>query len=1026
MSLTINQRLARLRVRYREIGYWCDRAVIDLTDWRFNGEPIAGGERWPSRDGVVCLEHAMVTVPAEWPPADARLELDLGGEGLVRLRYDDGTEEDFGHDPQHRRYPLRGRSFAIEASAVARKPFGRPNPDARLGQTRLALADPAVDRLVRQLRMVHEAARVLQPAGVAEQLLEAAERALNQLDWPSATADYISRIAESRQQRDIWAPPAIVQNPPGLSEEERASVTAASGRLDDDLRALRERYPREGAVVLVGHAHLDLAWLWPLEETRRKAQRTYHTIIGLMERYPEFRFNQSSAQIYAFIEQDDPELFAAIRNRVANGQWEPIGGMWVEPDINMPSGESLVRQLLYGQRYFQRTFGRTHTVCWLPDCFGFSPALPQLLRGAGIEDFFTIKLTWSETNTFPYDLFWWEGLDGSRVLAHMFDNPSHEETDTGGYNADPGPWTVAKTWENFRGKNRFGETLLSIGYGDGGGGVTPEMLEEVRSLEPFPALPVIEFTSVREFYERAREAVAGRELPVWLGEMYLELHRGTLTTQGRTKYLHRRAERDLVAAEVIGGMHHLLGGPEPPSLEAQWRLVLRNEFHDILPGSSIREVYQTAEDELASVVQQAASRIEDGLSMLAERLVPPGDGTALLTVNPDLSSRPLRLELAETVPGAQQVEDGSVLSADTTVPGLGVVVVPAGDPAEPVTAGPDRLENRFLRVTLAEDGTLAAVYDKRAGREVLAGRGNQLWAYVDKPYSWDAWDIDAGYAEAGEELPPPDSMEVVEVGPHRAAVRIVRHFRHSTVRQDVRLWANSPRIEFDTTLDWHDRRWLLKARFPLAVRSSSATFETAFGVVERSTHRNTSWDAARFEVAGHRFADLSEPGYGVALLNDGKYGHHALGNELGLTLLRSPAYPDPLADEGRQRFRYALLPHAGGWLEGGVLMEAEDLNRPLPARPVAASEEQVSWQAIRLEGLPLGLGALKAGEEGGGLVLRVYEPQGGRGTATLALPDGWALESETDLLEQPAGRPDLTFTPFQVRSWRLLPSSARR
>ena len=321
-------------------------------------------------------------------------------------------------------------------------------------------------------------------------------------------------------------------------------------------------------------------------------------------------------------------------------------------------------------------------------------------------------------------------------------------------------------------------------------------------------------------------------------------------------------------------------------------------------------------------------------------------------------------------------------------------------------------------MTIADDGTLESVFDKTAGREALAGRGNQLWAYVDKPRSWDAWDVDADYAEQGEEIAAAE-IALVESGPHRAAIAIDRPFRSSRIRQIVRLWANSARIDFATDIEWHERRILLKALFPLAIRSERATFECAHGVVERPTHANTSWDAAKFEVAGHRFADLSEHGYGVALLNDGKYGHHARGNTLGLSLLRSPVYPDPLADEGHQAFTYALFPHAGDWLEGGVLSEAEDLNRPLICRPVPAGAG-TRWTAASIDGLRLGLSAFKPAEDGGGLILRCYEPAGARGTVEVALPDGWQLSEEVDLLEDGIGASDTRFLPFKLHSWRLV------
>ena len=1041
--LTMEQRLGRLEVRLAELTYWSDRASLDLDGWTFNGEPLAPGQVWPSREGVVTLAHPEVSVPAAWPLEDTRLDLDLGGEALLRLRYHDGSEEAFGLDPYHQRFPLRERTFSLEAPAVARLPFGVPSPAPTVRRARLIQTEPALIRLLRQCSLIMAAARALAAQEVAQPLLACAERALALSDWPSATPAYLARTAESSLMRQLWTmPEGLDPHPEGLTEDQRATVVAAAGRLERDLLELRRRYPPEGALAVSGQAHLDLAWLWPLEETRRKARRTFHTMVGLMDRYPEFTFLQTSAQLYAWLEQDDPGLLARIREKAGVGQWEPVGGMWVECDLNMPAGESLVRQLLYGQRYFRQQLGSAHTVCWLPDTFGFSPALPQLLRGAGIEHFFTTKLYWSETNRFPYDFFWWEGLDGSRVLAHLFDNPGTGQPGLGGYNGDPEPRTTVDTWRNYRAKHLYPEGLLTIGYGDGGGGTTPDMLEQIRELAAFPALPSLRFARVRDFFDRARAAVEGEQLPVWVGELYLELHRGTLTTQGRTKYLHRRAERDLIAAEVTGSMNALLGGDDPASLESHWRVLLHNQFHDILPGSGIREVYQTAEAELASVGAEARTIAARSLSALAERVTggPPrplgaegvcntplrGDRPALLLVNPDLSPRPVRLQLDGDLPGAQPVEGGSVLTTAQLVPGLGAIVLLLGDsPGGELSVSPYQLENALVRVSLADDGTLAGVYDKRAGREVLAGRGNQLWAYVDKPRDWDAWEIDAGYAALGEELAPlvgADSSRagttVLEAGPYRAAIRLERRFRHSRIVQDIRLWANSARLEFKTTLDWHDRHWLLQARFPLAVRSQRARFETAFGVVERPTYRNTSWDAAKFEVAGHRFADLSEPGYGVALLNDGKYGYHALDNELGLSLLRSPTYPDPLADEGIQTFTYALYPHQGDWLQGGVLMEAEDLNRPLLAHPCRA-ERETSWQALRIEGLQLGLGALKALEDGGGLVLRAYEPHGARGTVRVEPPPGWTLESELDLLEGSTGPPDLSFTPFQVHSWLL-------
>jgi alpha-mannosidase len=999
LPLTITQRLEWLAARIGELECWLVRDWRALGDWRFDGRPLSLGEPWPERDGVRRLEHPRVELPAGWPAGDRRLALDLGGEGLLSVAYADGASERFGLDAEHRAFPLRDAPFTLAVEIVARLPFGAPNRGARLAQARAELVEPELAALTRRLRLVLETATEL--AELAEPLADLAAAVLRELRWPSATWPYVSRQAGTEQMLNVWRlPDGLDEPPPALDHEARASVTAALAALAAGLGALRERHPPAGALLLTGHAHLDLAWRWPLEETRRKARRTLWTAVGLLERHPELHFNQSSAQVYALLEADDPELLARIAALAAAGRFEPIGGMWVEPDCNMPAGESLVRQLLYGQRFFHARFGAYHSVCWLPDCFGFTPALPQLLAGAGIRRFFTIKLSWSETNRFPHDLFWWEGLDGSRVLAHMFDNPD------GGYNGVVGPRAAVQTWRAFGGGRALGESLLSVGYGDGGGGPTEAMVQRARDMAALPAVPAQRFGRVDEFFGRAEQAAASTELPVWAGELYLELHRGTLTSQGRVKWLHRRAERDLVAAEVAAALCELAGGSRAASLEPLWRVLLRNEFHDILPGSSIAEVYETAEAELAGVVRDAGERIDRSLAALAAD--EPGARDALLVVNPDLSPRPLRVALA----------DGGALTGPRTIAGLEAAIVHPGAPAGALTADTSALENELVRVELDAGGTVARVLDKRSGREAVAGRGNQLWAYVDKPRRWDAWDIEASYADEGAELLATEPLRVVEHGPHRVAVRVVRAFRDSRVVQDIRLWAGSPRIDFHTRIEWHDRRWLLKVRWPLAVRAPWATFETAFGVVQRPTHRNTTWEAARFEVAGHRFADLSEPGFGVALLNDGRYGHHAVGSELGLSLLRSPVWPDPLADEGAHEVTYALLPHGGGWLEGGVLAEAEDLNRPLLTRPVRAAAES-ALRPLRIGGLPAGLAALKPREDGDGLLLRLYEPQGARGRVRVELPPDWRLAGTVDLLERDAGPPDLDLAPFAVRSLAL-------
>lgn len=1003
MPLTTAQRLHRLRVRAAELPLWRVRARAPIAGWRCDGEPIASGAPWPRIEGLARLA-AEAEAPADWPLEATRLSLNVGGESLLSLAYGDSVTERFGLDPNHEEFPLRARAVSISTESVARLPFGQPVRAPKLERAEFVWVDRAVDALHLLLTQVAEAIAALAEHECVPHLLEAAEAALRGLDWPSDSQAYVARITPSSRQQTIWRLPPVGEAPPGLDASQRASVEAAHFELTARIAELRLRFPPRGRLALTGHAHIDLAWLWPYDETRRKLRRTLHTALDLLRRYPEFHFNQSTAHYYAQLEEDDPELFARIIAAAGEGRWEALGGMWVEPDTNMPTGESLVRQLLYGQRYFARVFGAPSRICWLPDCFGFSPALPQLLRQAGIDSFFTIKVNWSETNKFPHDLFWWEGLDGARVLAHTFDNPH------GGYNGEVRPDALQPTWTSFRGKIHHDTSLLSVGYGDGGGGVTPEMLERARQLKDFPALPEAHWGRVDEFFAAAHASAATRALPVWSGEIYLELHRATLTSQSGVKREHRRAERALITAEIAASLAHLLGAEAPESLEGVWRGVLKNEFHDILPGSSIREVYEDAEREL-TVARNAGLKVQAAALAKIAALWPKGplvDG--LLVVNPGLHARLLDLTLA----------DGTRLASAGIVAPLGIAVLDraALAPQPGLIAEPRRLENAHLSARFSDDGALASLVHKATGREALAGRGNQLWAYPqDKPCSWDAWDVEEDYAARGEEVLSCESFALVEAGPHVAGLRIVRRWRHSTITQTYRLAANGRRLDIETHIDWRDRRVFLRSLTPVAARARHAVFECAFGVIERPTHANTSWEQAAFETVAHRFVDLAEPGFGLALLNDAKYGHSVAGNVLGLSLVRSPTYPDPFADEGEQTFTYALMPHEGAWHKAGVREEAENLNQPLLVAMVSGLSAG-ERAPLGVTGPNPALATLKRAENAEGLILRLYEPAGGRGPVALSLPEGWRASAAVDLMEA-AVEAGEGLAPFEVKGWRL-------
>ena len=1020
--LPVRERLARVYERTAEVAMWQVSSWLPIGPLTANGRVIAPGDPWPEATATR-FAGGEFAVPDNWPLDASRLELFLGGEAQLWIEHDDGTARAFGHDRYHRAYALRRRTGRLRADAVPRGLLGSPVVQPRLEVARLVCLEPAVERFVRRLHLTRMTAEALGEHEVVEAMIDAAEQSLGLVELPSATAAYLGRFA-GRPETDTdyqlpsftWSMPEGVQREAPLGAQHRRSIETADAHLVAQLRELRRLHPAVGRVVVTGHAHIDLAWLWPMDETWRKARRSFATAVDLLERYPEFRFAHSSAAVYARLAEDDSPLLERIVSLARAGAWEPSGGMWVEPDTVMPTGESLVRQGLYGQRHFARTFGRPCRVGWIPDSFGFSGALPQILQHVGLDSMFTAKLYWSESNVFPHSSFRWRGIDGSEVLVHAMRDDRAGFSGRAGYNGKLTPAEILNAWRMHADRNVHEEALQPAGHGDGGGGPTAEMIESARVLSDMPVLPAVQFGHPGEFFARLHED-GSRVLPTWNGELYLEFHRGTLTTQGRTKRLHRRAEQALIQAEALGGFGALLGGELPESLESVWRILLQNQFHDILPGTSIGEVHANAERELVSVERAARSRAQMALDTIAHCTGTRAGIRHALLANVDTLSQGVRLERPTPLPGWQPVANGFVFAADGAVPPFTALSMEFHPPSTPARAGDDWLENAFVRVTLGPSGELASVFDKRAAREVLDGPGNQLWVFADRPRIFDAWDIEHDYERQSLRPVLVEGPTCVENGPYRSAMRLLFRIADSTVEQTIRLWSNSPRIEFHTRLDWRDRKLLLKVRFPVAVRAEQSTCECAYGVVSRPTHANTPWEAARFEVSGHRFADLSEPRYGVALLNDGRYGHRLTESMLELSLLRSPAWPDFRADEGLQEVVYALLPHQGAWHESGVLEEAAELNRPVAYLPVEDAVHAMS--PLRIRGNSVALGALKTAEDGDGLVLRVYEPFGARGALECDVDaPGWHVGAAVDGLENEIASVE-GVRPFQIRAWRL-------
>jgi len=744
---------------------------------------------------------------------------------------------------------------------------------------------------------------------------------------------------------------------PGFAGHLRAELNRFCNEHDPAI--LTALYDHHGAqrvheIAAIGHAHIDTAWLWPLAETRRKLVRTFRSQTRYMDEYPEYRFACSQAQHYAWIKEREPELWERIVDKIRAGQFVPVGGSWIEPDCILPSGESLLRQFSHGQRFFEEELGIRCREFWSPDAFGYCGQLPQLLRLSGMTRFLTQKLSWNRFNRPDAHTLVWQGLDGSEVLCHF------PPADT--YNSEASVEEVLRAEREFKDHESSAVSMLVFGFGDGGGGPTRAMLERVRRMRDLQGLPRVHTATSDEFFS-ALEAEPGSR-PTVVGELYFEYHRGTYTSQAFAKRGNRVCEQLLHDAELLGAIR---GDYPRDELDRLWRLLLLQQFHDILPGSSIGLVNVEARRDFAE--------LESSL----QRLIGPG-ATPVNTIGFP------RREVADGPDGIVVVEappfgDGSVVAATESVSVAGL-----------------ELENEHLRVELGEDGTIRSLVEKASGRETLASPGNRLELYEDRPVNFDAWDIDPFHLETRRDCPPADAWAVLSSGPLRAEIEFTRRVgERSSFRQVVRLDAGSRRVEFHTEVDWHEEHALLKACFPLTVRAPLATYEAAFGYAERPTHFSTSFDRARYEVPGHRFADLSEHGFGAALLTDSKYGYSCFANELRVSLLRAPKSPDPEADMGRHTFAYALFPHAGGWRDAGVLAEAIRFNAPIRwtdrIGPSYASSNDAN----------LVLDTVKRAERSEELVLRLYEAHGGRGTAKVTLRTPPRRARLANALEEPTG-----------------------
>ena len=793
----------------------------------------------------------------------------------------------------------------------------------------------------------------------------------------------------------------------------------------------------------IGHTHIDVAWWWTVAQTREKACRSFATVLKLMDEYPNYRFMSSQPQLYVFLKERHPELFAQIKQRVKEGRWEPEGGMWVEADTNLTSGESLIRQFLHGKKFFKDEFGVDNKILWLPDVFGYSGALPQIMKICGIEYFMTTKLAWNQFNKMPYDTFMWRGIDGSEILSHLITTLDVGQPVTNfftTYNGKLHPDAIIGGWQRYQQKEINNDILISYGYGDGGGGPTRQMLETSERMEKgVTGLPKVRQAFARTFFDELKERVKdNKRLPTWEGELYFEYHRGTLTSIAQNKRGNRKAEIGMMDLETIAAL--AAGKVDYPAqaLDTMWKTVLINQFHDILPGSAIREVYEVSKQEYEELQAQIDQLRRERFALLA----PASENVTVFNTKGFASDEVVCLpvsDAASLIDGegrvwpVQQTENGAVAYIEN-LPAKGCrVFTPSQEPAEegnPFTIKKNGIETPFFSVEFDAQGMITKLYDKEEERDALVPgqRGNLIRMYEDKPIYFDDWDIDIYYSEKGWDADDVQRMEWTERGPVRATLEIERKISACTIKQKIHFYADTRRIDFETVLDWHVHQHILKVYFPTAVHSDEATFDIQFGNVKRKIHTNTSWDWARFESCGQKWMDISEGHYGVSLMNDCKYGHSAKDGVISLTLVKSGIEPNPECDQGEHRFIYSLYPHAGDW-RCGTIPEAYCLNQP--AYAVQGGEKGGCFSLADTADQNVMLETIKQAEDGDGWIVRLYETDNARTRTALYWNRPVASVEECNGLEEKEadapfmalenGGAEIPFVikPYEIKSFRI-------
>lgn len=825
----------------------------------------------------------------------------------------------------------------------------------------------------------------------------------------------------------------------------------------DSVKAVREYlkenvYGKDMGVVtsVIGHTHIDTAWLWRLRQTREKAARSFASVVNLMREYPEYKFMSSQAQLYDFVKRDYPELYSEIKQLVAEKRWEPEGSMWVESDTNVVSGESLVRQFLVGKRFFRDEFGVDNRIMWLPDVFGYSGALPQIIRKSDIDYFMTTKISWNEFDKFPFDTFKWRGIDGTEVLSHFI--PTLGCEDKGfmtTYNGDLRPDQVIGGWRRYSNKDLNKNVLFSYGWGDGGGGPTRDMLEMGRRMsDGVDGCPVVKQEFARDFFDRLAKEVEGSDrLPVWSGELYLEFHRGTLTAQGRNKKYNRKSEYLYQDAETLGVLAKLLADKSYPSekLLGGWKIILLNQFHDIIPGSSISAVYEDSKKQYEEIGAVGRELIAGSEKAIADNISSDGDSLVVFNTlgftrtSVAVTGIPVEGDFhitdvyGKTVP-SQISHCGKLVFLAEDVPAKGYktfrIVRGKADEDSGVKVSGSTFENAFYRVSFDENRNISSYFDIETGRAVAPEKAalGRLIAYEDRAHNHEAWDIKCYYGEKFWNIDNVKASEIIENGAVRTVMKVEREFNLSTITQYFIFYPHTARIDVFYDIDWHEKRIALKADYPVDVNAVEATFDIQFGNLKRTAHENTTWDYAQFEVCGHKWADLSDNGFGFSVLNDCKYGWSVKDGHIKPTLLRSATSPNHDQDRERHTFTYAMLAHGGDVSASPVVNEAYDLNVPLTVAHTGAHDGSLPGQfsLINTDKSNIIIETVKKAEDSDSVIVRLYETWNSRTETEISFGRPVKSVSECNLMEEKDaplaltdGKLALTFRPFEIKTIKL-------